>query len=174
MSINSTHQIKIDLISGVIQGKIPKETVMKALKVSERTIWRYIKKYRDKGIAFIKHGNWNTLPKNKSDDEEKKRIIEICKLLYYDFNRSHAYEKLIKEHSLVTSYSTFNRWCNEKEILKKKTYRRKKISRQRRERMKNIGIMIQMDGSHHQWFGFKKTCLIIAIDDANNEIIAGK
>ena len=30
--------------------------------------------------------------------------------------------------------------------------------------------MIQMDGSLHKWFGNKKSCLIIAIDDANSEI----
>lgn len=40
--------------------------------------------------------------------------------------------------------------------------------------MKQTGLMLQMDGSPHIWFGRKKCCLIIAIDDASSEIISGR
>ena len=33
-----------------------------------------------------------------------------------------------------------------------------------------MGFMLQMDGSHHKWFGSKKTCLISLIDDATSKI----
>jgi hypothetical protein len=34
--------------------------------------------------------------------------------------------------------------------------------------------MIQLDGSPHKWFGLKKTCLVIAIEDATSEILYGE
>jgi hypothetical protein len=36
--------------------------------------------------------------------------------------------------------------------------------------MSQTGIMLQMDGSPHKWFGNKDSVLIGAIDDANNEV----
>jgi hypothetical protein len=38
--------------------------------------------------------------------------------------------------------------------------------------MANEGLMLQMDGSHHRWFGGRQSCLIAAIDDATSEIPA--
>ena len=36
--------------------------------------------------------------------------------------------------------------------------------------MPSSGLLIQMDGSFHKWFGEEKSCLIAVIDDANSEI----
>ena len=38
--------------------------------------------------------------------------------------------------------------------------------------MEAPGLMLQMDGSTHRWFGDKKSCLITMIDDANSDIHA--
>jgi transposase len=174
MTINSIEQIKIDIITKVIQNKISRALACKALDVTERTLRRYLRAFEERGALFVKHGNWKAAPSNKIALTEKNRIIEICRDKYYDFNRTHAYEKLKDHHGLLVSYATFNRWCAESKILEKKANTtRRSISRQRRERMKSKGIMVQMDGSLHKWFGLQKTCLIIAIDDADGEIIAG-
>jgi hypothetical protein len=37
-----------------------------------------------------------------------------------------------------------------------------------------MGLMVQMDGSPHKWFGGKMTCLVIAIDDATSDILYGE
>lgn len=34
------------------------------------------------------------------------------------------------------------------------------------------GLMLQMDGSTHRWFGKKKSCLIAVVDDATSDIHA--
>jgi len=34
------------------------------------------------------------------------------------------------------------------------------------------GLMLQIDGSTHRWFGNKKSCLIAMIDDANSQLFA--
>jgi hypothetical protein len=38
--------------------------------------------------------------------------------------------------------------------------------------MEAPGLMMQMDGSPHLWFGDKKHCLITMIDDATSEVYA--
>ena len=38
--------------------------------------------------------------------------------------------------------------------------------------MESPGILLQMDGSTHRWFGDKKSCLIALIDDATSELHA--
>ena len=38
--------------------------------------------------------------------------------------------------------------------------------------MESEGLLLQMDGSQHSWFGYKKSCLIAIIDDATTEIPA--
>lgn len=38
--------------------------------------------------------------------------------------------------------------------------------------MESAGLLLQMDGSPHRWFGHEKSCLIALIDDATSEIHA--
>lgn len=38
--------------------------------------------------------------------------------------------------------------------------------------MSQEGLMLQMDGSHHLWFGGRFLCLLAAIDDATSEVFA--
>lgn len=38
--------------------------------------------------------------------------------------------------------------------------------------MEAPGLMLQMDGSTHRWFGDKKSCLIAIIDDTNSQLFA--
>lgn len=38
--------------------------------------------------------------------------------------------------------------------------------------MESTGLLLQMDGSPHRWYGDQKSCLIAIIDDATSEIHA--
>ena len=38
--------------------------------------------------------------------------------------------------------------------------------------MESPGLLLQMDGSPHRWFGNEKSCLIAIIDDATSEVHA--
>lgn len=173
VSLNSIEQLKLDVIGKVLQQKITRKSAQQILDVSERTLRRYIKAYEEDGPLFVKHGNWNKIPANKTLKSIKEDVIELVEEKYYDFNRKHACEKLNEIEGVPIGYDTLNRWCNEKKILTKKANKRKRKKHYRRNRMKQKGLMIQMDGSPEVWFGFKKHSLVIAIDDADGEIIAG-
>jgi len=99
----------------------------------------------------------------------------IAKDKYSYLNRSHTLEKLLENHQLKISKSTFNRWCNEEKILLKKIKRQNVKCRTKRPRSKGTGIMLQMDGSYHPWIYMQTACcLLIVIDDANSEIVWGE
>ncbi len=54
----------------------------------------------------------------------------------------------------------------------KKAKKRRPKARKKRNRMESPGLLLQMDGSLHRWFGHSKSCLIAIIDDANSEVHA--
>lgn len=173
VGLNSNEQLKLDVIGKVLQQKITRKSAQQILNVSERTLRRYVKAYEEDGPLFVKHGNWKNTPANKTLEPLKEDIIALIQEKYYDFNRKHASEKLNEVEGIPIGYDTLNRWCNEKKILTKKANKRKRKKHYRRNRMKQKGLMIQMDGSPEVWFGLKKHSLVIAIDDADGEIIAG-
>jgi transposase len=139
------------------------------LNVSERTLRRYIADYKKKGGRFIKHGNHWRRPWNKFDPAVKDKVWGLIREKYFDLNVVHLSEKLLKEQNLKISPHTLRRWAHEIDMVKLK-HRRKKRKHVYRERMSQTGLMLQMDGSTHEWFGGFKSCLISTIDDATSGI----
>ena len=172
LTLKVKEQLKLDIVSRVHAGKISFQHALKILDKSESTLFRYLKDYEDRGAVFALHKNKKPINRTVTQLEEKK--VSLCKEKYFDFNRTHAWEKLKETERIVIPKDTFNRICQRNNILNKNVKRKKKISRSRRERMKQTGPMIQMDGSPHKWFGHRKTCLVIAIEDATSEVLYGE
>ncbi|MBF0208527.1 MAG: ISNCY family transposase [Oligoflexia bacterium] len=161
-------QLKFEIISKVVAGLIDSKLAAQALHVSYRTIGRYKKGFLKKGSTFLFHGNRGRTSHNATSAEVKEKIINQLIEKYFDFSISHAWEKLKEDDLQIVGYKTLLRWCHEKKYIKRMR-RRKKIHRMR-ARMPRIGMMLLMDGSYDSWYGNQKSCLIAAVDDANNEI----
>lgn len=175
ITLNAQEQLKLDIIHKVSTGKIPFSNALNLLDCSKRTLYRYLKRYQTQGVLSVKHKNCYKQPANKICSTLEIQIVELCRSHYFDFNRSHARQMLMDHHQIEIAKNTFNRLCNRNDILKKNVkIKRRKTPRYRREPMKSRGLMIQLDGSPHRWFGTKKTCLVIAIDDSDSDIIYGE
>lgn len=85
---------------------------------------------------------------------------------YYDLNLLHLAEQLATNENMVIKRETLRSWAHDIHHVKRAKGRRSNV-RKRRKRMKAPGLMMQMDGSPHRWFGDKKHCLIAMIDDAS-------
>ncbi len=165
----SNDQFKIDIITKVVAGIIMHKTAAQLLNKNRNTITRYVREYKKKGALFVLHKSLGHPGRNKTPEETKEKILKLISEKYYDFNVSHAYEKLAEEELQVISYRTLLRWYHEKKFIK--TIRRKRRkAHNARERMPQRGLLLQMDGSFHNWFGNKKTSLIAAIDDADSDV----
>ena len=109
VSLNSKEQLKLDVITKVIQGKLSRRSAQQILAVSERSLRRYIKDFQENGPLFVKHKNWANVPANKTLSVLKEEILNIALDKYFDFNRKHAWEKITEDEGLPIGYHTFNR-----------------------------------------------------------------
>ncbi|HWU38721.1 MAG TPA: ISNCY family transposase, partial [Candidatus Acidoferrum sp.] len=90
---------------------------------------------------------------------------------YPDFGPTLAAEYLAEE-GLKVDHETLRRWL----LAKGKPRRRRRRQRHRewRERKPCFGAMVQLDGSHHDWFEGRapKCVLMVMVDDATNRVWA--
>lgn len=169
--MDSTTQLKVDIITKVAEGKISMNNATKLLNKSRRTIERYLRKYYEVGIQFAIHKNSGKSPVNKIIAATKVKVQMLIKKKYFDLNLAHLQEKLENCENIKVKRETLRNWAHEIHHVKRAKKRRPK-ARKKRQRMDSPGLMLQMDGSTHQWFGNKKSCLIAIIDDATSDIYA--
>ena len=90
---------------------------------------------------------------------------------YADFGPTLLAEDLAKE-GIVVDHDTVRRWLLA--AGQHTVRRRKQLHREWRERKPCFGAMVQLDGSHHDWFeGRRAKCvLMVMVDDATNHMRA--
>lgn len=167
--MDAKSKLKLDIISNLEMKIISLIDAMTALNVSKRTIYRYLKEFNKKGSRFVVHGNLGKVPANKIKASIEESVTQLMKEKYYDFNVTHAIEKLSTVEGISVNRETFRKICHKIGLVKKGRQRRAK-TRKVRDRIAQAGVMLQMDGSPHRWFGDRQSCLIGAIDDATSEV----
>ena len=169
ITMGANEQFKFAVLDEYRNGRKTRKESAILLGKSERTVDRMVKKIVEKGISALKHGNYRRTPKNKTSDEIREKISNLYVSKYHDFNMTHFHEMLMENESISIGYQSLRRVCHEKGCVKLKRKNRKK-NKYHRDRMASTGLLLQMDGSHHEWNGKDKWCLIAMIDDADSEI----
>ena len=169
--MNSKAQLTVDVIAKVAERKITIANAAKLLNKSRRTVERYLHRYRKVGIQFVIHGNTGNEPVNKTADSLKRQVQQLIREKYYDVNLLHLGELLETNEHISIRRETLRKWAHDIHHVKRAKRRCSSVHK-RRERMEAPGLMLQMDGSPHRWFGKNKSCLIAVIDDATSEIHA--
>ena len=129
----------------------------KLLNKSRRTVERYLKRYQQVGIQFVIYRNTGRTPANKTPDGLRRHVQSLIKEKYYDVNLQHLAELLDTNENIQVKRETLRHWAHDIHHVKRAKRRRSKV-RKRRERMESEGLLLQMDGSPHRWFGNKKSC----------------
>lgn len=169
--LDSKAQLTADVIFKVAQSKMQIVNAAKLLNKSRRTVERYLQRYREVGIQFVVHRNTGRPPVNKTPDSLKRRVQSLIKTKYYDVNLQHLAELMDLNEGIQVKRETLRAWAHDIHHVKRAKRRRSQV-RKRRERMESSGLLLQMDGSPHRWFGDTTSCLIAIIDDATSEIHA--
>jgi transposase len=98
-----------------------------------------------------------------------EEVLSLYRDKYFDLNVKHYHEKLTEEHGLKVSYTWTKGLLQGAGLVAKDSVRKK--HRRRRDRRPLKGMMLHIDGSHHQWFGDERWHdLIVILDDATSEI----
>ena len=154
-------------------GYLSRKEVASILGICERQVGRKYTRYIDEGIQGLEHRSFGKESPNRISQAERERVIDLARNKFPDFNLKHLHEHLQKYESLKMSYSSLKRILNEVGDVKRP--RKKKKARSRRARYHAEGMMLQMDGSHHEWVkGAEKWVLIAGIDDATSDILYGE
>ena len=169
--IDSKAQLTIDIIAKVAENRITAVNAAKLLNKSKRTIERYLQLYHKNGVQFVVHKNTGKTPANKIPDSIKQQVQLLIKEKYFDVNLQHLADLLIANEDIAVKRETLRSWAHDIHHVKRAKRKRAK-ARKRRDRMVSPGLLLQMDGSPHRWFGHEKSCLIAMIDDATSEIYA--
>ncbi len=168
MSRKEAHTLHI--IHQALNKRITQSEAARVVGLSDRQIRRLIKRIRTEGDEGICHRSRGKTSNHCIPRRTKEKVLKLFKERYRDFNIAHATEKLAEVHRITINDETLRLWLNEAEIPYKK--RRAKKHRQWRERKAHFGELVQIDGSHHDWFeGRGPVCVFMGyIDDATGTV----
>jgi hypothetical protein len=129
-----------------------------------RRVWKRFKAGGDFGLVHQLRGRSSN---RRLSADVRDRAIKLHQEKYADFGPTFACQKLAGE-GLALSPDTLTAILKERGLWRRKRCRGK--HRKRRERRASFGSMLQMDGSHHDWFEGRgpKCVLMVIIDDASN------
>lgn len=163
---------KMIVIQSVIDKKRTGKEASELLNISERQVWRLVKKVKDNGIDSLKHGNYKRIPKNKISEEIVNKVVELKKSFEYeDANFKHFKELLEENENIKLSYSSVYNILKNNGFVSKDKHKERIIHR-RRKRKEHEGDMVQADGTPFAWFEDGKLYSIHGfIDDATGKIL---
>ena len=109
------------------------------------------------------HGNRGRESNRKIRAERRGQILGRYQQRYAGYGPTFASEKLAAE-GLGLDHATLRRWLLAEGLWQRQ--RRRGGHRQQRQRRRRFGELVQMDGSHHAWWGQQPRCLMNRVDDA--------
>lgn len=140
---------------------------------SERQVRRLLAAFRQEGAEAAVHGNRGRAPEHTLSLDIRQRVITLAQTTYVGFNQTHFTEKLRSVEGITISRASVQRILGAAGIRSPQRRRRPK-HRTRRERRAQAGMLLQIDGSRHDWLQGRGPYLTLvgAIDDATNEVPA--
>ena len=163
---------RIHMIRKVVNKELTQREGSEGIGVSERQIRRMVKRVKVEGDSGVCHRLRGKESNRRIPNKLKDCALKFYRKSYKDFGPTLAVEKLKERDGINLSRETLRKWL----IVQGAEYARRKNRphRQWRERKAHFGEMIQMDGSHHDWFeGRGPRCVLMGyVDDATGCVYA--
>lgn len=171
ISLEGIELDRLLILQQVKNRQLTQEEAGKRLNVSSRQIRRLMKRFISNGIDGItfqyKGGN------RAFGEDFKQQVLTVCSSAeYHGFGPTFASEKLKELENLNINRETLRQWMIDQGLWKGRSRKKARIH-QSRERRPQFGELVQIDGSHHDWFEGRapKCCLLVFVDDATSKIL---
>jgi transposase len=176
LTLTRSEQKTIDMLTRLAARQITVERTAELLGLSTRQVRRKLKRFVAEGVNAIPHGNRGRTPHNVLDPELCARIVKLAGKdgPYHRFNICHMRELLAVNDGIRIGRSTLHKLVYPKAIASDQTDPPQRgVVRRRRLRKAAAGMMVQIDGSPHDWLEGRgpRMCLMGAIDDADNRVL---
>jgi len=161
---------RLHMLHQALEKKVPQREAAGLVGLSDRHVRRLLQRVRAEGDGGICHRARGRPSNHRIPQRVKARALTLFRDTYRDFNLAHATEKLEEVHGITINAETLRLWLNAAGLPYRK--RRARTHRQWRERKAHCGELVQLDGSHHDWFeGRGPACVFLGyIDDATNTV----
>lgn len=165
--MSGKERIGLDAMGRVKRGELTVVAAAELMGLSLRQARRLWKRFKAEGDAGLLHRLRGRLSNRRLSEESAERVVKLHQEKYADFGPTFACQKLAEE-GLMLSPNTLTALLKARGLWKRR--RRRGKHRKRRDRRSSFGMMLQMDGSHHDWFEGRspKCVLMVIIDDASN------
>lgn len=166
---------RLRVIRDVLDGKVKWREASQILGLSERQVARLCAKVRKEGNLGVLHGLLGRSSNHQLDPELLSKALSMLHdPLWHDFGPTFAKEHLEKPYDIVLSVWTVRKLMIWSGLWNPR--RRRARHRKWRERRQCVGMLVQLDGSDHDWFeGRGARCvLILYIDDATGRLLYGE
>jgi len=163
---------RVDVIRDVCEKRLTQINASNSLNLTRRQVQRLVNKYRENGASGLVSLQRGQPSNRRFSPEFKRNTLSIIKDKYADFGPTFANEKLLEQHGIKLSSETLRHWMIDEGLWKSRAKPKSKTY-QPRYRRESLGELIQIDGSHHDWFEGRaeKCCLLVFIDDATGRLM---
>ncbi len=172
--MNRKEQQRIIVLNRVESRELTAAQAGELMGLSVRQVRRLLAAYRREGVVAIAHGNRGRRPPHTVSEAVRERVVALAAGPYDGANHTHLSELMAEREGLFLSRSTVRRVLLQAGI---KTPRRRRAPkhRRRRERYPQEGMMLQVDGSRHDWLQGRGPWLTLigGIDDATGTVPYG-
>ena len=163
---------RLEVFSRVRRGEIRLVKASELLGLSYRQAKRCFGRYRKEGDKGLVHRLRGQPSNRQADARQKQRVLSLYEKKYADYGPTLATECLSEADGVAVPVETLRQWLLSAGLWRKRRHRRP--YRKRRARKEYFGELVQMDGSHHDWFEGRRewAVLMVLIDDATSEVFA--
>lgn len=163
---------RVHVIRQAMGKALRQREASEVLGITTRQVRRLIQRVQAEGDVGLVHRGRGKPSNRRHSPAGKARVLGLYATHYRDFGPTLAAEKLAERHGITLSAETLRQWLRARGIAH--FTRRKRPHRAWRERRAHVGELIQLDGSHHDWFeGRGPRCALMAyIDDASSRVFA--
>ncbi len=169
--VDARAQRRLYVLQHLDAGRISADEAGRILELSVRQVRRLLATYRGDGLAGLVHGNRGRAPGHRTPDELRERLVELARTTYAGVNRAHLAELLAEREAITIPERTLRRILDEAGLAPVRRRRRAR-HRSRRDRMAQEGLLLQVDGSRHDWLESRGPLLTLVggIDDATSRL----
>lgn len=166
---------RLAVVRQVLDGELKQGQAARELGLSTRQIRRLCRSVRTQGEAGLISKRRGRPSNRKIAADVREATLQLVRQHYSDFGPELAREHLAGQHGFTHSTETLRGWMIEDGLWRPKRRRAKRIHSPRQRRA-CLGELVQIDGSHHDWFEARaaKCCLIAFIDDATSRVLGAR
>ena len=166
---------RVEVLARVKSKELKLTDAASLLGLSYRQAKRLWRRYRQEGAAGLKHRSAGRASRRAKPAGFRRRVLQLVREKYGGavgerFGPTLAAEHLASEDQMRIDAETLRRWMLEEGLWSRR--RKRKPYRQRRERRRHFGELVQMDGSFHDWLEQRGPdgCMMNMTDDATSAV----